>query len=56
MRALRLHALGGPEVLRVEEVPDPSPAPDSLVIAMRAAGLNFADTRFIRGQYFVRPA
>jgi NADPH2:quinone reductase len=55
MKALRIHELGGPEVLRYEDVPDPTPGPGKVLVAVGAAGLNFADTRFIRGQYFVRP-
>ena len=55
MKALRLHTLGGPEVLVVEDVPSPTSGPGKVKVRVRAAGLNFADTRFIRGQYFVRP-
>ncbi len=55
MKALRIHELGGPEVLRYEDVPDPQIGPGKVLVEVRAAGLNFADTRFIRGQYFVRP-
>lgn len=54
-RALVFHAIGGPEVLRLGEVEDRAPRPDQVVVRVRAAGLNFADTRFIRGQYFARP-
>jgi NADPH:quinone reductase len=56
MRALRFHEVGGPEVLRVDEVPAPPPPAEKQVqVHVRAGGLNFADTRFIRGQYFVKP-
>ncbi|MFO0553561.1 MAG: NADPH:quinone oxidoreductase family protein [Polyangiaceae bacterium] len=54
-RALVFHAIGGPEVLSVGEIEDRAPRPDQVVVRVRAAGLNFADTRFIRGQYFARP-
>lgn len=55
MKAIRFHQQGGPEVLVLEDIPEPSSKPDHVVIRVRAAGMNFADTRFIRGQYFVRP-
>lgn len=56
MKALRFHEIGGPEVLRVDEVSAPEPpAARQVQIRVRAGGLNFADTRFIRGQYFVKP-
>jgi NADPH:quinone reductase len=56
MRAVRFHALGGPEVLTVEDAPEPSPKPGQVLIAVRAVGLNYADTMFTKGQYFVRPS
>ncbi len=55
MKALTIHELGGPDVLRYEDAPEPSASPGKVLVEVRAAGLNFADTRFIRGQYFVRP-
>jgi NADPH2:quinone reductase len=55
MKAIRFHQLGGPEVLVLEEAPDPSPPEDGVVIRVRAVGMNFADTRFTRGLYFIRP-
>jgi NADPH:quinone reductase-like Zn-dependent oxidoreductase len=44
MRAIVLTRHGGPEVLRVEERSDPPVGPGEVRIAVRAAGLNFADT------------
>jgi NADPH:quinone reductase-like Zn-dependent oxidoreductase len=44
MRAIVLTRHGGPEVLRVDERPDPPVGPGEVRIAVRAAGLNFADT------------
>jgi NADPH2:quinone reductase len=55
MRAIRFHSVGGPEVLRLEQVPDPVPGAGELLVRVRAVGVNFADTRFRRGEYFVRP-
>ena len=55
MKALRFHALGGPEVLVFEDAPEPRAGKGKVVVEVAAAGLNFADTVFIRGQYFLRP-
>jgi NADPH:quinone reductase-like Zn-dependent oxidoreductase len=51
MRALVLTGTGGPEVLRVEERPDPAVGPGDVRIAVRAAGINFADTLARVGLY-----
>ncbi|MFO0559376.1 MAG: zinc-binding dehydrogenase [Polyangiales bacterium] len=55
MRAIRFHSLGGPEVLQYEQVDDPVVSAGKVLVRVRAAGVNFADTRFRMGQYFVRP-
>lgn len=44
MKAIRVHSFGGPEVLELEEVDDPVPAGDEVVIDVRAAGVNPTDT------------
>jgi putative PIG3 family NAD(P)H quinone oxidoreductase len=46
---------GGPEVLRVEEVPDPEPGPDEVVIDVVAAGINRADLLQRKGNYSPPP-
>jgi NADPH:quinone reductase-like Zn-dependent oxidoreductase len=51
MKALVLTGSGGPEVLKVEERPDPDVGPGEVRIAVRAAGLNFADTMARLGLY-----
>lgn len=51
MRAVVLTGTGGPEVLQVEEKPDPSVGPGEVRIAVRAAGINFADTLARVGLY-----
>src|ERR1700712_3997811 len=51
MRAVVLTGTGGPEVLQVQERPDPVVAPGEVLIAVRAAGINFADTMARVGLY-----
>jgi NADPH:quinone reductase-like Zn-dependent oxidoreductase len=51
MRAVVLTRHGGPEVLQVQERPDPRAAPGELRIAVRAAGINFTDTMARVGLY-----
>lgn len=51
MKAARVAAPGGPEVLRLEEVPDPEPGPRQLVLKVEAAGVNFIDLYQRSGQY-----
>ena len=55
MRALRFHKTGEPDVLVLEEVPAPTPRAGEVLLRVRAIGINWADTRFRRGEYFVRP-
>ena len=49
MRAARFHEHGGPEVLRLDELPQPDPAPGEARVAVRAAGLNHLDLWVRRG-------
>jgi NADPH:quinone reductase-like Zn-dependent oxidoreductase len=51
MRAVVLTGTGGPEVLQVQERPDPAVGPGQIRIAVRAAGINFADTMARVGLY-----
>jgi NADPH:quinone reductase-like Zn-dependent oxidoreductase len=51
MRAVVITKTGGPSVLQVQERPDPSPGPGQVRIAVRAAGVNFADTLARVGLY-----
>jgi NADPH:quinone reductase-like Zn-dependent oxidoreductase len=50
-RTVRFSELGDPDVLRIEEVPDPSPGPGELVVDVAAIGLNRAESMFRRGRY-----
>lgn len=49
MRAARFHEHGGPEVLRVDEIPEPTPGPGELLVEVRAAALNHLDLWVRRG-------
>jgi NADPH2:quinone reductase len=55
MRAIQISEFGGPEVLRLVELPKPHPGPDEVLIKVTRAGLNFADTH-TRTNSYVRPA
>ncbi|MGB2953071.1 MAG: zinc-binding dehydrogenase [Gaiellaceae bacterium] len=50
MKAIRIHKDGGPEVLRYEDAPDPSPAPGEVLVELRAASLNHIDLWVRKGQ------
>lgn len=56
MKAIRVHEFGGPEVLRIEDVPDPEPGPGQVVVVVHAAGVNPVDTYVRSGKYAHRPA
>lgn len=43
MKAVRIHAFGGPEVLQLEEIAQPVPAADEILIQVYASGVNPAD-------------
>jgi NADPH:quinone reductase-like Zn-dependent oxidoreductase len=51
MKAVVLTGTGGPEVLQVREMPDPPVGPGEVRIAVKAAGINFADTMARVGLY-----
>jgi len=51
MRAVVLRGHGGPEVLSLEDVPDPEPGPDEVLVDVRATALNRADLLQRAGHY-----
>ena len=51
MKAVRVHAPGGPEALKVEDVSEPTPKPGEAVVKLDAAGLNFIDVYQRSGLY-----
>jgi zinc-binding alcohol dehydrogenase/oxidoreductase len=50
VKAIRIHEDGGPEVLRYEDAPDPSPAAGEVLVRLRAASLNHIDLWIRSGQ------
>jgi NADPH2:quinone reductase len=51
MQAIRVHGPGGPEVLRLEDVEPPRPAPGEVAFRVEAAGVNFIDVYHRTGLY-----
>jgi NADPH2:quinone reductase len=51
MKAVRIHTPGGPEVLRYEDVPEPTPKAGEAVVKIDAAGLNYIDVYYRTGLY-----
>jgi len=54
MKAIRIHAHGGPEVLQLDEIPVPVPGPGQALVRIEAAGLNFIDIYHRTGLYKVQ--
>jgi NADPH:quinone reductase len=55
MKAVTFDRLGGPEVLKLSDAQKPEVKPGTVLIRVRAAGVNFADTLFRQGQYLMQP-
>jgi NADPH2:quinone reductase len=51
MRAIRVHEFGGPEVLKLDEVPSPTPGDGQVLIRVKAAGVNPVETYIRSGRY-----
>ena len=51
MKAIRVHQYGGPEVLKLEDVPDPTPGAGQVLVRVKAAGVNPYDTYMRAGNY-----
>src|ERR1700735_5178153 len=55
MQALVITRYGGPEVLELQQIDDPQPTPEQIVVKVEAGGLNFADLMTTRGGYATTP-
>jgi NADPH:quinone reductase and related Zn-dependent oxidoreductases len=51
MKAIRVHTPGGPDVMKLEDVPEPKAGPGQVVVKLEAAGLNYIDVYFRTGTY-----
>ena len=49
MKAVRAHQVGGPEVLKFEDVPEPAPGPGEAIVDIRAIGVNYTDVSSRKG-------
>ena len=56
MKAIRVHEFGGPEVLRLEDVPELQPGAGQVVVRVAAVGVNPVETYIRAGTYAVKPA
>lgn len=55
MKAIRVHAFGDPSVMRLDDVPDPTPGAGQIVVRVHAAGVNPVDTYIRSGTYALKP-
>jgi NADPH2:quinone reductase len=55
MKAIRVHEFGGPEVMKLEEVPALTAGPGQVVVSVKAAGVNPVDTYIRSGAYAAKP-
>jgi NADPH2:quinone reductase len=55
MKAILVHQFGGPEVLKLEEVPTPRPAAGQVLVRIHATGVNPYDTYMRAGTYAIKP-
>ena len=55
MKAIRVHEFGGPEVMRVDDVPDPKPGKGEVVVQVHAAGVNPVEAYIRSGTYPRKP-
>ncbi len=51
MKAIQIHETGGPEVLKLAELPIPPPGPGQVLIRVEAVGVNFIEIYFRKGTY-----
>ena len=54
MKAIRVHEFGPPEVMQLEEIPDPKPGAGQVVVRICAVGVNPVET-YIRSGIYPKP-
>lgn len=55
MKAIRTHAVGGPETLTLDEIDAPTPAKGEVLVAVKACAINYPDGLIIRDMYQFKP-
>ena len=55
MKAIRVHEFGPPDVMKLEDLPDPKPAAGQILVHVKAAGVNPVDTYIRSGTYAITP-
>jgi NADPH:quinone reductase len=55
MKAIVVHEFGGPEVLKLEDAPDPTPGDGEVLVEVRAVGINPFETYMRAGNYAIKP-
>lgn len=55
MHAILVRQFGGPEVLKMEDLPDPTPGPTDVLVRIHASGVNPVETYVRSGTYAVKP-
>lgn len=55
MNAIRAHEFGGPDVLRLDALPEPTPGPGQVRVRLHAIGVNPFDTYMLSGTYAIKP-
>jgi NADPH2:quinone reductase len=50
MKAIRIHEYGAPHVMRLEEIPTPTPGSGEVLVRIAAASVNFIDVQKRRGE------
>ncbi len=55
MKAILVRQFGGPEVLKLEDLPDPTPGPADVLVRVQAVGINPVETYVRTGTYAIKP-
>ena len=55
MKAIQFTEVGGPDVMKIVDIPKPELRPKMVRVRNHAVGINFADNFFRQGTYLVRP-
>jgi NADPH:quinone reductase len=56
MKSIRVHQPGPPDVMQLEEIPDPHPGPGQVLVEIKAVGVNPVETYIRAGTYASKPA